>query len=395
MTTDFHDALSGLLDAATDSMIEIRHDLHQFPELSFDEFRTSDVITNRLNELHWDLQKCPTPTGAVATLDTGKPGRVVMIRADIDALPVHEEVALSFASRTDGVMHACGHDVHTAALLGVADLLGRRAESLVGKFVVVFQPAEESLGGARAMIDGGVLDDHGVEFVVGAHVTSLAPVGLVAVKPGIAMSEATSFSMTLTGKGGHGAMANVEGNVILAVTHLAQLLGTAIAGLSFEGTDCACSAGVIQAGTANNVVPRRAILRGTLRTFSPNQFDEATRRLEHLAATTSREFAVECVFGIDIRTPMVINNPVITESFAKSAKRVVGDSMVIAHPPASPSDDVSEFLNERPGCYAFVGGAMPGGSSGMHHSPDFAVDDGALRVMAGVLASVAVDLAQI
>lgn len=395
MTRSFSQDLPQLLARSNDAMIDLRHDLHAHPELSFEEHRTTTVVRERLVELGWELGPCPTATGAVATLRGAKPGKRVMIRADIDALPVTEESSLPYASKNHGVMHACGHDVHTAALLGVADILAQRREELAGEYTVVFQPAEEGLGGARAMIEGGLLEAHPVDFVIGAHVTSLAPVGLVATRAGIMMSEATSLAVLIKGKGGHGAMASSDGNVVLAVSHLAPRLFEVVTGLSYEGTDCACSAGVIQAGTANNVVPRQALLRGTLRTFTSDQHREAISRLERILRQVQDAYGVTCELVCDESTPAVTNNADVATRVLSSARSLMGDHNVWELPPASPSDDVSEFLNRVPGCYMFVGGAMADGSSGMHHSPDFSVDDGALSAVAGVLSTSAVDLAQL
>ncbi len=394
MSYELTQDLDRLLDLVEERMVDIRHDLHQHPELSFEEFRTTQVVRERLVELGWDLAHCPTSTGAVATLRGTTPGGRVMVRADIDGLPVHEEHFGAYASLNSGVMHACGHDVHTASLLGVADLLSRRRDDLAGEFTLLFQPAEEGLGGARAMIEGGVLETNPVDFVIGAHVTSLAPVGLVATRPGIFMSEAKALTIHLKGRGGHGAMASRTGNVVLAVSALAPRLGEVIEGLSFEGTNCACSAGVINAGTANNVVPRHALLRGTLRTFTPDQQVLALARLESILAEVGADFEVSCELALNEGTPAVLNDSSVVESVMRSAGQVVGTSSALIVPPVSPSDDVSEFLNQVPGCYLFVGGALSDGSSGMHHSPDFAVDDRACRVMAGVLANSAVNLAQ-
>jgi amidohydrolase len=316
-----------------------------------------------------------------------------MIRADIDGLPVNEERDLSYASVIDGVMHACGHDVHTASLLGVAEILSRRRDELAGEFTLLFQPAEEVIGGAVAMIDGGVLIDNPVDCVIGAHVTSLAPVGIVALRSGIMMSDGQTLSVDISGRGGHGAMSTIEGNVVLAVSEIAPRLSEVAEGLVFEGTACACSAGVIAAGTANNVVPRRALLRGTLRTFTPDQKQEALARLRALLDDVERTFTVTCELQLDVGTPAVVNNADVTAVVRSSAARVIGTEGVLDFPPVTPSDDVSEFLRRVPGCYLFVGGALADGSSGMHHSPDFAIDDGACRVQAGVLAMGAVDLA--
>ena len=394
MTSTFHDDLPDLLTAVFDPMVDIRHDLHAHPELAFEEHRTTRVIRDRLVALDWELAPCPTATGAVALLRGARPGRRVMVRADIDGLPVSEEVDVSFKSRYDGVMHACGHDVHTAGLLGVADLLSRRRDDLAGEFVLLFQPAEEGLGGARAMIDGGVLEQHLVDYVIGAHVTSIGPLGIVATRPGILMSEAVGLTVRFEGKGGHGAMASSEGNVVLAVSHLAPRLGEVVDGLSFEGTNCACSTGVIAAGTASNVVPRHATLRGTLRTFVLGQQEAALERLGAILTEVQEMFAVRCTLELNEGTPAVCNDAAVVDRVTHSASRVVGDAGVITVPPVTPSDDVSEFLNRVPGCYLLIGGAMADGSSGMHHSPDFAVADESLRMVAGVLAASAVDLAQ-
>lgn len=394
MAATFTNDLSALLDQVNDPMVDLRRDLHANPELSFAEHRTTQVVRDRLEELGWELAACPTDTGAVATLRGGRRGRRVMVRADIDGLPVHEEGALAFRSRHDGVMHACGHDVHTAGLLGVADLLARRREDLAGEFTLVFQPAEESLGGAKAMIAGGLLADHPVDFVIGAHVTSLAPVGFVGTRGGIMMSEASAISVRIAGKGGHGAMATSDGNVVLALSALAPRLREVIAGLNYEGTDCACSAGVISAGTANNVVPRHALLRGTLRTFTPDQHVAAVARLRSLLGEIDDEFAVTSTLELGENTLAVVNDNDVAARVLASAKGVVGPDNAVTFTPVSPSDDVSEFLTRVPGCYMFVGGAMADGTSGMHHSPDFAVADESCRVVAGVLAASAVELAQ-
>ncbi|MDE3007925.1 MAG: amidohydrolase [Acidobacteriota bacterium] len=394
MTTSALNNLPQLLDAVNDDMVNRRHDLHAHPELSFQEFRTTEVVTQRLRELGWELFTTPTPTGAIAKLRGARPGQRVMLRADIDALPVHEERDLPYRSRYDGVMHACGHDVHTAALLGVADLLARYRDQIAGEYTLVFQPAEEGLGGARAMIEGGIFDEHPVDYGLGVHVTSLAPVGVVATRPGVMMSEACAITVTLRGAGGHGAMAVADGNVVLAVSALAPRLGEVVDGLTFEGANCACSAGVLSAGTANNVVPRQALLRGTIRTFTDEQVDETRSRLSALLDEIAQRFAVTYELSFGEVAPAVRNDPFVTEVAMASARAVVGDASVLTVPPASPSDDVSEFWRRVPGCYLFVGGAGSDGTSGMHHSPDFFVDDGALRVAAGVLTHAALTLAE-
>lgn len=394
MSGSFTDGLAEAVGAANDAMVEIRHDLHAHPELSFEEYRTTEVIRDRLVELGWTLAACPTDTGAVATLEGARAGRRVMLRADIDALPVHEERDLDYRSLNDGVMHACGHDVHAAGLLGVAEVLARRRAVLAGQFTLVFQPAEEALGGAKAMISGGLLNRHPADAIVGAHVTSLGPVGLVASRPGIFMSEADSLHIEIRGQGGHGAMASVEGNVVLAASALAPRVGDVVEGLSFEGTSCACSIGVLQAGTKNNVVPRRAVLEGTLRTFTAAQRAQALDDLASLLREIESAYSVTAVLSPHENVPAVVNDAGVVERVLAQARAVVGDGGVMTVPPVAPSDDVAEFLSRVPGCYLFIGGALADGTSGPHHGPDFAVDDGALAVYAGVLSAAAADLAQ-
>ncbi len=382
------------VESTVDDMVRLRHDLHAHPELSFAEYRTTEVIRDRLAALGWTLESCPTDTGAVATLETSSPGRSVMLRADIDALPVHEERDVPYRSIHDGAMHACGHDVHTAGLLGVADVLARLRGRISGRFTLVFQPAEEALGGAKAMIAGGLLAQHPADVLVGAHVTSLGPVGLVASRPGIFMSEADSLHIEISGTGGHGAMATTQGNVVLAASALAPRVSDIVEGLSFDGTSCACSIGVLQAGTKNNVVPRRAVLEGTLRTFGASQRAVALDNLASLLHEVEDTFGVTVVLRPHENVPAVVNDADVVERVMEQARSVVGSDGVINVPPVTPSDDVAEFLARIPGCYLFIGGALADGSSGAHHSPDFAVDDGALGVYAGVLSAAAIDLAQ-
>ncbi|HET8989891.1 MAG TPA: M20 family metallopeptidase [Acidimicrobiales bacterium] len=384
--------LEGLLDGAEPAMVEIRHDLHAHPELAFAEHRTTGVVTARLAELGWTLHPSPTATGAVATLEGAGPGARVMVRADIDALPVDETRELPWRSVVNGVMHACGHDVHTAALLGVAEVLARAREHLAGSYTLVFQPAEETIGGARAMIAGGLLEHHPADALLGAHAASILPLGVVATRPGILMSRGTLWRIRLEGAGGHGAMAATRGNVVLAASALAPRLGEAVAGLSYQGTDCACSAGVLAAGTKENVVPTGAHLAGTLRTFTEDQFDEGRRRLGELVAALAEEFGVRAVLEVTDSTPPVANDRRVTDVVRAAAERLLGPEGVLEAPPVTPSDDVAELLARVPGCYLLVGGALADGTSGMHHSPDFALEDATCRVQAGVLAAGAIAL---
>jgi amidohydrolase len=384
--------LASLVASANDAMVDLRRDLHRHPELSCEEHRTTEVVRGRMRAVGLAERFCPTPTGAVFELEGGLPGPTVLLRADIDALPVEEARHAGTMSEVPGVMHACGHDAHTSALVGAATVLAARAEDLSGRFVFLFQPAEEGLGGAKAMLDGGVLDGLEPSAVIGCHVTSLGPVGLVAARDGVMMADVNSFSVSAHGAGGHGALAAGGGNVLLAVARAACDLGLAVDGLSFEGTNCSCTAGVLQSGTAPNVIPTDAFLRGTLRTFTPEQSAEAIARLQRICTEAGEAFSCDVRLDLFEHAPAVVNDPAIAAIVARASRAVLGDAGFVSIPPVTPSDDVSEFLNRIPGCYFFVGAGLADGSSGPHHSPSFTIDEGCLSVAASVLAASAVEI---
>jgi len=380
-------------DAVYDEMVDLRREVHRRPELAFAEHHTTGLIRDHMRALDIEEAIRVTETGGIFAMEGGRPGRSVVLRADIDALPVHEDGARAGHSEIDGVMHACGHDVHVAALLGAATVLAARREDLPGRYVFVFQPGEEALCGAKAMVEGGALAAMEGSRLVGFHVTSQVPTGAVALRGGVTMAEAHSLRITLTGPGGHGAMPSARGDVIRATAELVGRLGEVADGLCFEGTDCVCSAGTLAAGTAVNVVPTSAGITGTLRTFTTAQRDESVARLRALCTSVGDDQGVQVTLEMPEHTPAVVNDPQVTDVVEAEAGVVAGAEGVFRMPPASPSDDVSEFLNHLPGCYFFVGGAAADGSSGMHHSPSFSVEDGSLRVGAGVLVRSALALA--
>jgi amidohydrolase len=380
-------------DAVFDDMVDLRRAVHRRPELAFAEHATTGLIRARMASLGIDEARRVTETGGLFVMDGGRPGRAVVLRADIDALPVQEDGARHVHSEIEGVMHACGHDVHVAALLGAATALATRREDLPGRYIFVFQPAEEALCGAKAMVQGGALELMENARLIGFHVTSQAPTGLVALKHGVAMSEAHSLRFTITGPGGHGAMPTGQGDVIRATAELVGRLGAVAEGLTFEGANCVCSAGTLHAGTAVNVVPTSARVTGTVRTFTEEQRTEVLTRLEHLCEAVAEVEGVQVAFETPEHTAAVVNDAAVTEVVETEAAVILGAEGVLRMPPASPSDDVSEFLAHVPGCYFFVGGGAADGSSGMHHSPTFSVEDEALRVGAGVLVRSALALA--
>jgi amidohydrolase len=382
-----------VVDGVFDEMVDTRRAVHRQPELAFTEHATTTLIRQRMAALDVGETTRVTETGGIFALDGGHPGRTVVLRADIDALPIHEDPGHPHPSAVEGTMHACGHDVHVAALLGVARALSERRDELAGRYLFLFQPGEEALCGAKTMVEGGALDVMQGARLVGFHVTSQAPTGLVALRQGIAMSEAHSLRITLHGPGGHGAMPTDKGDVIRATADLVSRLSAVAEDLTYEGTACVCSAGMLAAGTAVNVVPTTATVSGTLRTFTAEQRTEAFARLNALGAAIADAHGVTVDLEVPESTPAVVNDGGVTDVVEAAAQAILGPDGVFRMPPSAPSDDVSEFLNHLPGCYFFVGGASADGSSGMHHSPSFAVEDESLRVGAGVVLRSAVTLA--
>jgi amidohydrolase len=379
--------------AVFDEMVDTRRAVHKHPELAFAEHATTALIRDRMAAYDIGELARVTETGGIFAFDGGRPGRSVVLRADIDALPIHEDTAIASRSDVEGTMHACGHDVHVASLLGVAHALSTRREELAGRFIFLFQPAEEALCGAKTMVAGGALDVMTDARLVGFHVTSQIPTGMIALRDGIAMSEAHSLRITLTGPGGHGAIPSATGDVIKATADLVGRLSSVADGLTYEGASCVCSAGMLSAGTAVNVVPTAATVSGTLRTFTEKQREEAIARLQAVCAAIGELHGVQADLELPEHTPAVRNDGRVTDTVEAVAQGWLGTDHVLRMPPSSPSDDVSEFLNHLPGCYFFVGGASTDGTSGMHHSPTFSVEDESLRVGAGVVLGSAIALA--
>ena len=380
-------------DAVYDEMVDLRRSVHRHPELSFAEHDTTALVHDHMAALGIEEARRMTETGGIFVLNGGRPGRSVVLRGDIDALPVQEDVARAGHSEVEGVMHACGHDVHVAALLGAASVLASRREELPGRYAFLFQPAEEALCGAKTMVENGALALMEGARLIGFHVTSVLPTGFVALRDGIAMAEAYSFTITLTGPGGHGAVPSEEGDVLRTAAELVGRLGSVVGGLTYEGTNCVCSAGTLAAGTAANVVPTSAKVTGTLRTFTEAQRAAAVARLRDLCSCMAEARAVTIEFDLPEHTLAVVNDAAVTALVEAEASAVLGDDAVFRMPPTAPSDDVSEFLAHLPGCYFFVGGAAPDGTSGMHHCPTFSVEDESLRIGASVMVRSALALA--
>ena len=376
-----------------DEVIELRRHFHRHPEVSFAEHETSRQLTDRLRQLGLEIKPCPTDTGVVALLDTGKPGKTVMLRADIDGLPIHEESGVDFASRTDGRMHACGHDAHMAIMVGVARTLVDRVWDIRGRYLFVFQPAEEIVEGAKAMIARGLLDDHHPDSVIGLHVTSFMESGTVISRPGLMWAGSDAFEIGFSGPGGHGGMMGRRGNVLAAQAFFIERLHTVVEGLEQDGVQCHTTVGDIRSDGAWNIVPRGVLVKGSLRTFNDLLRGQALDRLNDLLRETDSEFGVESKLDLVHGTVPLMNEPNVTRTVLQVGHSLIGDKASILGRPLTVSDDFAEFLTRIPGCY-FMLGAMPKGQPPpAHHSPGFRIDEGALPIGVKVLAGAASRLA--
>jgi amidohydrolase len=378
-----------------EEVIELRRHFHRHPELSFGEHETSRQLGERLRQLGLELKPCPTETGVVAMLDTGKPGKTVMLRADIDGLPIHEESGVDFASRTDGRMHACGHDAHMAIMIGVARTLVDRIWDVSGRYLFVFQPAEEIVEGAKAMIAKGLLDDHQPDSVLGLHITSFLESGTVISKPGLMWAGSDAFEVAFAGPGGHGGMMGRRGNVLAAQAFFVERLHTVVEGLEEDGVQCHSTVGDIRSDGAWNIVPRGVLIKGSLRTFTASLRDQALGRLNDLLRETDSEFDVRSNLDLVHGTVPLMNEPNVTRTVLDVGRSLIGDRASILGRPLTVSDDVAEFLTRIPGCYFMLGAMPPGEPPPAHHSPGFRIDEEALELGVKVLAGAASRLAAV
>jgi amidohydrolase len=363
------------------SLVALRRDFHHHPELSFEERRTAEIIAERLHAAKLEVRTGIARTGVVGVLRGDRPGRTIGWRADIDALPLTEILEAPFASRTPGVMHACGHDGHTAIGITLAEILAARRAELPGTAVFIFQPAEEVLGGARPMIEAGVLDEPRVEEVYGLHLTTQMAVGQVMVRPGPNMASADAFDVEVRGRGGHGAYPHLSVDPVTAAAHILIGMQHLVAKEIPAQETAVLTVGQIQAGTKNNIIPASALMRGTLRTFSEEVRHQILERLGAFAADLARAYRAEATLTLsDMRCPAVVNPEAPTRFVQACAVAELGEGAVGPGRPVMASDDMCFFLRERPGCYFRVGIAPAHGRPAPHHAPEFEMNEAGLPV---------------
>jgi amidohydrolase len=366
---------------------KIRREFHSRPELGFQEFQTAERILRELSQ--WEglsIQSGIASTGILATLAGGKPGKTVLVRFDMDALPIQEETGVDFSSQNEGIMHACGHDGHMAVGLTVARLLSETRQDLSGEVVFLFQPAEEGLGGALKMIQEGVLDQTRPDYALGIHLWNEKPVGWLGISPGPVMSASETFRILIQGKGGHGGKPHEAVDPITAAAGVINGL-QALPSREVHPLDSSViSVCTIHAGTAPNVIPGEVALSGTIRTFKQETRELLLQRFREVVSGIASSYGCQVEIELDDISPAVQNHPGITAAALRTAQDLFPDAIIDQGYQTMASEDMAFFLEEIPGCYLFIGSANPEkGLDAKHHQPDFNFDEGALRIGVSLL----------
>jgi amidohydrolase len=371
----------GEIDARRESLVALRRDFHRHPELSFAERRTAEVIAERLNAAGLDVRTGIGRTGVVGVLPGDRPGRTVAWRADIDALPLTESLDQPFESGTPGVMHACGHDGHTAIAITLAEILAARRRDVPGTAVFIFQPAEEVFGGAKPMIEAGVLDNPRVDEVYGLHLTTQTRVGHVSVRPGPSMASADFFDVEVKGLGGHGAYPHLSMDPITAAANILVGMQNLVSREVAAQETAVLTVGQFVGGTKHNIIPASAVLRGSLRTFNPRVRAQIKERLAAYSRDVARAYRTDARLAwIDEGCPTVVNHDKETDFVRRSAIASIGADRVHDGDLVMASDDMSLFLQARPGCYFRVGIAPLDDKPHPHHAPEFEMNEDGLPV---------------
>ncbi len=366
----------------------IRRDLHAHPELGFQEYRTAGVVARELNQLGLETHTGIAETGVVAMLEGAQPGPVIMLRFDMDALPITEETGVPYASQNPGVMHACGHDGHVAVGLTVARLLNRHRQRLAGSVKFVFQPAEEGLGGASRMIAAGVLENPRPDIVMGLHIWNELPLGWLGINKGATMSAAEIFTVSLIGRGGHGAIPDATVDPVIAAAQIVTALQTVVSRNVSPLQSAVVSVTTLRAGDAFNVIPSEARLQGTIRTFDPAVRSKVLDRFHQIVSGVSQAMGCQAEIELESLTPAMINHPEIAQRVQQVAARILPESIQDNSYATLGSEDMAYFMQEIPSCYFFVGSANPEeGLDAGHHHPRFNFDERVLPRAAALLAA--------
>ena len=374
------------IDALTGQIIAWRRDFHRHPEVAFAESRTSAVVREFLESLGLPVRSA-AGTGLVAVLEGKKPGKTVALRADMDALPIQEEGDKEYRSENPGATHACAHDGHMAMLMAAAKVLTGRRADLSGRVVFLFQPAEERPpGGAKRMVEEGALE--GVDAVFGLHLWQSFPTGKIGVIKGPMLAQADNFSVTVIGKGGHGALPHEAVDPIPAAAQIIVNSQTIVSRNINPLKPCVVTFGSINGGTANNIIPAEVTMAGTVRTFDADIQKLAERRLEEIAEETAKAFGATARVEYMSGYPPVVNDAEMVDFVVRVAEALFGEGCLKPFEPIMGGEDFAYYLQKVPGAFIFLGAGD--GHDFPHHHPAFDIDEKALPM--GALLNVALAL---
>lgn len=397
-----------LADKVEPKVIEWRRHFHQNPELSNREFKTAEKIAEHLKQLGLEVRTKIAHTGVVGILRTGKPGPVIALRADMDALPVIERTPIAFASTVKstyngqevGVMHACGHDAHVAMLMGTAEVLVQMKNELKGTIVFIFQPAEESApdgeeGGAELMVKEGVLDDPKVEVVFGLHINSQTEVGTIRYKTEGIMAAVDKFKITIKGKSTHGSTPWTGNDPIVIASEIVNSLQTIVSRhIDITQDPAVVTVGWIKGGVRNNIIPETVEMEGTIRTFNETAQNEIHRRIQLIAQNIAESADAVAEVKITKQYPVTYNNIELTNKMLPTLQRVAGKDFVKLTRASTGAEDFSFYAKKVPGLFFFLGGMTKGADPtkvAPHHTPDFFIDESGLKLGVRTFANLVLD----
>jgi amidohydrolase len=370
--------------------IELRRDLHAHPELAFEEHRTAGIVAERLRALGLEVHTGIGGTGVVGLLAGARPGPTIMLRADMDALPMPEENDVPYVSRNPGVTHACGHDAHVAMLLGAARVLRERAGELAGRIAFVFQPAEEGGGGAKAMLEDGLIARFAIERAYGLHIVTMLASGQIGLRPGPLMASVDSFDLVVDGVGGHGAMPHRSVDPVVVAAEVVGALQRVVSREIDPLEPAVVTIGAINGGTTYNVIPPRVSLKGTVRSFAEATREAMEGRVRRIAEHTCASANATCSLHWHPSYPVTVNDPDEAAFVRDTLSAALGAERVVESPPVMGSEDFSYFAQVVPACFYFLGGADAAHPFPNHH-PAFDIDEQAMAT--GIEAHVALAVA--
>ena len=387
MTIKIHPSVQAL----ETEIVETRRDIHKHPELSFQEFRTAELVSERLQGLGISVREKVGKTGVVGTLVGGKPGPTIALRADMDALPMQETSDVPYASVNDGVMHACGHDGHTAMLLGASKVLSEKREDIAGTVKFIFQPAEEGHHGAKFMLEDGALE--GVDEIYGIHLWNYQKFGTVGVKPGPIMAASDKFVIEIEGIGGHGACPQGTVDPIVVAAQLITALQTIVSRNTNPLESTVVTVGMMEGGTNFNIIPHHATLKGTARAYTEENRNLIKQRMAEICAGIGATYGAKITLDYQDGYPPTINAEEQAQALLEAAQKIVGQNEAGFPYLSMGGEDFSYFAQEVPGCYFLVGSAPLDREpmSVPHHCSHFDIDERALLVGASVFVQVIED----